>query len=108
VEGEPVRVLVSVLLLMFLAGCAGTPARSAAQRAADADLTERVAAALGADPSLFARHIDVSADDGVVYLEGYVWSPEDLYTARHLAAAVPGVTAVNSQLELLRGGSKGR
>ena len=41
----------------------------------------RVEGALTADPHLFARHIDVS---------------------------VPGVKSVSSELELMRGGSKGR
>jgi osmotically-inducible protein OsmY len=67
-----------------------------------------VESAFTADPTLFARHIDVSVDAGVVYLGGYVWSVEDLYLARHLAASVAGVRSVSSDMELMRGGSKGR
>src|SRR5882672_475954 len=74
----------------------------------DADTAARVEGALTGDPHLFARHIDVSVDGGVVYLGGYVWSVEDLYLARNLAASVPGVKSVSSELELMRGGSKGR
>jgi osmotically-inducible protein OsmY len=97
-----------LILAASLAACASAAPRTATQRAADADTAARVQSTLEADPALFARHIDVSVDGGVVYLGGYVWSVEDLYLAPRLAAAVPGVTAVNSQMELMRGGSKGR
>lgn len=43
-----------------------------------------------------------------MYLGGYVWSVEDLYLARNLAASVPGVKSVSSEMELMRGGGKGR
>ena len=98
----------TLLLALLCAGCAAVSPRSPAQHAADDAVTRQVEAALEADPTLFARHIDVSAEGGVVYLGGYVWTPEDLYSARRIAAAVPGVVAVDSQMELLRGGSKGR
>jgi osmotically-inducible protein OsmY len=68
----------------------------------------KVVILLTANPTLFARHIDVSVDGGVVYLGGYVWSVQDLYLARNLAASVPGVKSVSSAMELMRGGSKGR
>jgi len=32
---------------------------------------------LNADPRIFARHIDVYADNGVVHLGGYVWDQRD-------------------------------
>jgi osmotically-inducible protein OsmY len=100
--------VVVLLLAGSLCACATAPRRTEAERAADADTAVRVETALTADPQLFARHIDVSVDGGVVYLGGYVWSVEDLYLARNLAASVPGVKSVSSELELMRGGSKGR
>jgi osmotically-inducible protein OsmY len=100
--------LAILLLGGSLAACSTAPRRTDAERAADADTASRVESAFTADPTLFARHIDVSVDGGVVYLGGYVWSVEDLYLARHLAASVAGVRSVSSDMELMRGGSKGR
>jgi osmotically-inducible protein OsmY len=100
--------LVVALVAGALAGCSTAPRRTEAERAADADTAAWVETALSADPHLFARHIDVSVDGGVVYLGGYVWSVEDLYLARNLAGSVPGVKSVSSEMELMRGGGKGR
>ena len=100
--------VVILLLAGSLSACSTAPRRTEVERAADADTASRVESAFTANPTLFARHIDVSVDGGVVYLGGYVWSVEDLYLARNLAASVPGVKSVSSELELMRGGSKGR
>lgn len=97
-----------LLGVALLAACAAAAPRSDAQLAADAATAARVEGALTASPTLFARHIDVAVDRGVVHLDGYVWESEDLYLARNIAAAVPGVRSVSSQLALLRGGAKGR
>ena len=109
---RPLNAVLPKVVILLLAGslsaCSTAPRRTEAQRAADADTASRVEGALTADPHLFARHIDVSVDGGVVYLGGYVWSVEDLYLARNLAASVPGVKSVSSDMELMRGGSKGR
>jgi osmotically-inducible protein OsmY len=102
------QAVVIVLLAGSLGACSTAPRRTEAERAADADTAAWVETALTADPHLFARHIDVSVDGGVVYLGGYVWSVEDLYLARNLAASVPGVKSVSSEMELMRGGGKGR
>jgi len=104
-------VLAALAILLLggsLAACSTGPRRTEAERAADAVTAARVEGAFTANPTLFARHIDVSVDGGVVYLGGYVWSVEDLYLARNLAASVPGVKSVSSDMELMRGGSKGR
>lgn len=97
--------LVGVLLLA--AACATQPSRPAAERATDRALAGDVERTLLADPRLFARHIDVTADRGVVTLAGFVWSTDDLYAAKRLAANVPGVTRVDSDLELMVGGRAG-
>jgi osmotically-inducible protein OsmY len=98
---------VSILLLGgSLAACSTAPRRTEAERAADADTAARVETALSADPQLFARHIDVWVDRGVVHLGGYVWSVSDLLLAQNLAASVPGVRAVSDEMELMRGGGR--
>jgi len=43
----------------------------------------------------------------VVHLGGYVWSDNDFLFAKNDAAAVPGITTVVNQMELMRGGMSG-
>ncbi len=74
---------------------------------ADADIADRVQAALLADPNIYARHIDVEVDRGVVHLGGYVWEDENFRTARRDAAPVPGAKSVVTEMELVRGGLAG-
>jgi hyperosmotically inducible periplasmic protein len=88
--------------------CTVQPARTAADAVADRSLAARVERALADDPHVFARHVDVESRAGVVYLSGYVWSTEDLYATRRIAANVPGVSRVDSELQLLVGGRNGR
>lgn len=66
----------------------------------DRVLARHVYVALNADPLYYFRHVSVRADDGVVMLTGYVWSPDALYRARQIARDVPGVRrVVTSNLE---------
>lgn len=90
---------------VLVVSCSTTAPRSSAQTRADEALAGRVYAALNADPIYFFRHVDVSVDNGVADLSGYVWSTDALYRARRIARAVPGVTqVVTSRLELEREG----
>jgi osmotically-inducible protein OsmY len=90
-----------------LIGCATAPPRTAAEQAADTDTANRVEAVLLADPNIYARHIDIDVDRGVVHLGGFVWENDDFQTARRDAASVAGVTAVVTDMELNRGGLAG-
>jgi osmotically-inducible protein OsmY len=83
------------------------PPRTPAERAADTTIADQVEAALTADPNIYAWHIDVAVDRGVVHLGGYVWEPGDFLIARRDAASVPGVKAVITQMELKRAGLSG-
>src|ERR1700731_3461839 len=94
------------IALLTVFGCA-TTVRTAQERAADADVEARVEAALDSDSRIYARHVDVNVDDGVVHLGGYVWSDSELRFAKADAAAVPGVLSVANQIELMRGGFSG-
>jgi osmotically-inducible protein OsmY len=51
--------------------------------------------------------VDVNAQNGKVYLSGYVWSEPAIVRAKLIARQVPGVTSVSDQLELERNGSNG-
>ena len=101
--------IIAVLAVAALAasGCAVHPARSTAQRASDDQVAAQVEQALLRDPDIYARHIDVDVERGVVHLSGYVWSANELYKARRVAATVPGVIQVVSQIELMVGGRTG-
>jgi osmotically-inducible protein OsmY len=96
---------VGVAILCGAVACATGPHKSDAQRQADKETAERVQAALDADKLLYAKHIIVRADYGVVRLSGYVWDPPDLNEAQSIAAQVQGVNRVVNDLELQRNGA---
>jgi osmotically-inducible protein OsmY len=73
----------------------------------DAAAAARVEAALDEDPRIYARHIDVRVDRGVVHLGGFVWSDGDFLFAKNDAASVPGIRTVVNEMELMRGGMSG-
>jgi osmotically-inducible protein OsmY len=107
---SPTGALPAAIILVsayVVVACATPPPRSAAERAGDAVIAAQVEAALLADPTVYARHIDVAVDRGVVRLGGYVWSVQDLRLARQDAASVVGVKTVQMDLELMRGGLAG-
>jgi osmotically-inducible protein OsmY len=90
-----------------VAACVSSPPRSPEEQAEDAYTAAQVEAALTADQRIYARHIDVRVDRGAVHLGGFVWSSEELLFAKNDAAAIPGVTGVADEMELLRGGVSG-
>jgi osmotically-inducible protein OsmY len=107
---SPNRLLLAVVAVMTACGimaCSTTMPRTPAERVADADIAGRVQATLLADPNIYARHIDVAVDRGVVHLGGYVWENDDFKVARRDAASVAGVTSVVTEMELMRGGLAG-
>ena len=97
---------VAVAVLCGMAACASGPPKTDDQRAADKATVERVEAALGADKMLYGKHITVHADNGVVWLTGYVWDRPDFDQATAIAEGVPGVTRVVNDLELQRNGNE--
>jgi osmotically-inducible protein OsmY len=97
-----------LVLTYCIVACASTaPPRSESERRADAAIAVQVESALLADPTIYARHVDITVDRGVVHLGGYVWSAHDYQLARNDAASVPGVRAVDVEMELMRGGTSG-
>jgi len=92
------------IAVLAASGCAYTPHRTPAERQADNEIAAQVSSALRADPQIFARHIDVWAERGVVHLGGYVWTDTDLFRAKEIAGNVPGVARVVDDLQLERDG----
>jgi osmotically-inducible protein OsmY len=96
-----------VASVLLAAACSSAPPKSPEQERADAATAERVYAALESDPIFYFRDVDVSVDDGVAMLSGYVWTTDALYRAQEIARAVPGVTRVHHHMELERQGNRG-
>jgi osmotically-inducible protein OsmY len=100
------RLLTALILAAAAAGltaCLSGPPKTPAQREADAAMADQVLTALTSDKTLYARHIKVRADNGVVTLSGYVWTTEELAAAPQIAQSVPGVTKVVNRVEVDRG-----
>ncbi len=104
-RNRSVRAGAAGAVLLCVAACATGPGKTEAQQQADRETAGRVQAALDADKRLYARHIIVRADNGVVHLTGYVWDPPELVEAKRVAGLVPGVSQVVSELELQRNGN---
>jgi osmotically-inducible protein OsmY len=94
----------AALVLLGAVGCSAFPHRTPEQKQADHEMATRVESALDADNLLYAKHITVHSEDGVVRLGGYVWDPNDIYEAQRIAEGVPGVVKVVNDLELQRNG----
>lgn len=89
------------------AACSSPPTRSPSQVTADNATAARVYAALNDDPVYFFAHIDVTVDNGVARLSGFVWTADAQYEAQRVARGVPGVVAVADELELARASKRG-
>jgi osmotically-inducible protein OsmY len=90
-----------------MVACASSPPKSPDRERADAATTERIYAALDANPIYYFRDVEVSVDYGVAQLSGYVWTTDALYGAQEIARRVPGVTGVRDTMELERQGNRG-
>jgi osmotically-inducible protein OsmY len=75
-----------------------------ATRESDAVLVTRVEQAMERDPYLFVNHISVSAEKGVVRLEGVVEDPFDMLQLVRLARRIAGKRRVINEIEVVSGG----
>jgi osmotically-inducible protein OsmY len=96
--------VLAVVCVCSAVACSTGSRKSEAELQADKATADRVEAALNADKVLFARHILVRADNGVVQLSGFVWDQPDLVEAVRVARSVQGVSRVVDALELQRNG----
>ncbi len=94
-----------VLATVCLVACAMGPVKTPAEQQADKATVDKVEQAFSADTTLYARHIIVKADKGVVRLTGFVFDQPDLVEAERIAQSVPGVIRVVNALELQRNGN---
>jgi hyperosmotically inducible periplasmic protein len=98
------RIALVVVCACTAVACSTGPRKSEAEQQADRATADRVESALNADKVLYARHIVVRADNGVVRLSGFVWDPPDVAEAERVASSVQGVSRVVNALELQRNG----
>lgn len=97
----------SAALVIMLVACSTTPEKSPEQAGADEATADRVYVALNDNPVFYFRDVDVSVDDGMATLSGYVWTIDALYSAQQIARSVPGITGVVNRMELERQASRG-
>ena len=90
--------------MLLVGACASTDPKSPTQIRADRVLADDVQNALDTDPDFYFRHVYVQAENGRVWLSGYVWSTEAIEHAQRVARHVAGVTSVVDRLELERQG----
>jgi hyperosmotically inducible periplasmic protein len=94
-------IVVTSLLMLFAAGCAGTTAqRSAGNVIDDGVLISRVKTALIRNDETKARQIDVEVYRGEVQLNGFVDSATEKAAAATTARSVQGVQAVRNNLQI--------
>jgi osmotically-inducible protein OsmY len=67
------RVALVTLCACGAVACEMGPRKTEAEKRADRAMAERVELALNSDAELYARHIVVRANNGVVRLSGFVW-----------------------------------
>lgn len=91
--------LATLLLTLFIAGCAATATReSTGEYIDDSVITAHVKAAIFDDADLKIGQISVGTFRGVVQLSGFVNSPATVAKAGRIAASVKGVTSVQNDL----------
>ena len=106
---------VVIVAVALAASCASSPRPPptptdadrtlALQHATEEAVASHISAELNADPVYYFRHVNVSVDEGVATLSGYVWDTQAIYRARKIASEVPGITrVVSSELRLERNG----
>jgi osmotically-inducible protein OsmY len=92
--------ILMTLITLSLPGCHDGPFSRTARQIQDDELTRRVKNTLLEAKRLNLSRIDVSAEDGTVYLSGEASNSDSKFEAEHLARHVQGVEAVINKLEV--------
>jgi 5'(3')-deoxyribonucleotidase len=74
-----------------------------ATRETDALLAAKVEQALEKDPYLYVRHMSVTAEKGIVRVEGYVEDPFEMMQVLRLARRIAGKRRVVNEIEVITG-----
>ncbi len=101
--GRTVKTLAVMLaLLSVLSGCRAMTGKSTGQTMDDATITASVKSKLVADKASNLTRVDVDTNNGTVYLNGTVETPEQKTKAEQLAWQAKGVKAVVNNLQVQR------
>ena len=93
-------VAVIVAILVLVVGCQTLTGKSAGTNVDDTAVTASVKAKLVADKPANLTRVDVDTNQGTVYLNGMVDSPEQRARAEQLAWQAKGVRAVVNNLQV--------
>lgn len=89
------------VLLIGLAGCAGTPSRdSTGEYIDDAAITTKVKSGMFADKEVSGLNISVDTIKGVVHLTGNAATKQESNKAATIARNVAGVKSVNNGIQV--------
>jgi hyperosmotically inducible protein len=100
---RPFKTLAVMLVLVAaISACGKTTGKSAGQNIDDASITASVKSKLVADKASSITRINVDTNNGTVYLNGIVESPEQRTRAEQLAWQAKGVRAVVNNLQVQR------
>lgn len=101
--GRMVKTLAVMLALVsVLSGCRAMTGKTAGETVDDATITASVKSKLVADKASNLTRVDVDTNNGTVYLNGTVESPEQKTKAEQLAWQAKGVKAVVNNLQVQR------
>jgi hyperosmotically inducible protein len=89
-----------LVLVMAFAACQSMTGKSAGTNVDDAGITASVKSKLVADKAANLTRVDVDTNNGTVYLNGTVESPEQKSRAEQLAWQANGVRSVVNNLQV--------
>ncbi len=93
--------LLSVVLLSVVLGCAGTAKKeSTGEYVDDSWITSKVKTAFVSDKTLNANEINVETFKGKVQLSGFVADAGDVSHAADVARGIKGVTSVENDIQV--------
>ena len=91
---------VVAVILSLLSGCRAMTGKSTGQSVDDASITASVKSKLVADKAANLTRVDVDTNNGTVYLNGTVETPEQKTRAEQLAWQAGGAKAVVNNLQV--------
>ena len=89
-----------LVLVALVTGCTSTTGKSDGTNIDDANITASVKSKLVADKASNLTRVDVDTNNGTVYLNGTVASPEQKSRAEQLAWQASGVKTVVNNLQV--------
>lgn len=99
-EGRKIIVVFLVMVQFFLGGCVALTGETAGENVDDTVLTSEIKVKLTDERLVNLTRVSVKTERGVVYLTGFVGTPEERNRAVQIAQNVKGVREVVNNLEV--------